>query len=53
MSSRTCHCGCDSFRFKFNEDGEALKQSITGTMCRNCGHILADHLPLTRSAQAN
>ena len=50
--TRTCSCGCDSFRFSFNQDGEATKYSITGTKCRNCGHLLVEHLPLTNSRQS-
>jgi len=48
MTSRTCHCGCDKFRFRpVDPDNFDYMRN-----CNNCGHSLADHINIVRSKQS-
>ena len=48
MGNRTCHCGCDKFRFR-PADPDDFNFS---RLCNNCGHTMAEHVTIVRSKQA-
>ncbi len=48
MSKRSCECGCDTFRFK---PEYVFDQHYEKNECRNCGHVLAQHLNISKDAE--
>lgn len=43
MSKRQCSCGCDNFKLRLTETHVI---NINMRRCRNCGHLLGEHIPL-------
>jgi len=41
---RQCKCGCDSFRLIPSEEEET--SVLYNKRCRNCKHVLGDHITL-------
>jgi hypothetical protein len=54
MSSGSCFCGCDRFRFMLNHDDfKQDDQTLWYNICSNCKHSLGQHVDIVRSKQAD